>query len=281
MLFNKQGWRGKSAKRLLDEIEYITKNYPHVKIIDPIDDNFFVSRKRIEEFCKGLIERKINVNWRADCRFDYFSNYTAEFIKLMEKSGCVELDFGGETGSERLLKLIDKDVTPQQMLNAVENLKKWAPAIKPYASWMSGLPTETDEDLNETFNLMDEMTEVNPHTQHMGIFVFTPFPSPFTTQLDQQDIFPHSLEEWSKINMFQFTPPWHSKKYVRKLHAISAVTRYALYSEDRINERSMLFKIGFRMLNKMAKTRWRKRNFNYPIEMQLTNALARKSRGWI
>ena len=74
MLFNKCGWRGKSAGRLLDEIQFILEKYPHVKVIDPIDDNFFVNRKRIEDFCTGLIERKINVKWRADCRFDYLAN---------------------------------------------------------------------------------------------------------------------------------------------------------------------------------------------------------------
>ena len=43
---------------------------------------------------------------------------------------------------------------------------------------MSGLPGETDEDLNQTFDLMDKMSEINPKTQHYGIFVYTPFPQP-------------------------------------------------------------------------------------------------------
>jgi hypothetical protein len=41
---------------------------------------------------------------------------------LLEKSGCVELDFGGESGSDRLQRLICKDVTAEQMLQSVENL---------------------------------------------------------------------------------------------------------------------------------------------------------------
>ena len=53
--FNKNKWRGKSAKRVLDEVEYILKNFPYVKIIDPIDDNVFVDKKRVEEICHGLI----------------------------------------------------------------------------------------------------------------------------------------------------------------------------------------------------------------------------------
>ena len=176
-IFNKNRWRGKSAKRVLDEIEYILKTFPHIKIIDPIDDNVFVDEYRVKEMCQGLIDRKLGVQWRANCRFDYLANYDKSFLELLARSGCVELDFGGESGSDRLQQLICKDVTAEEMLQSVENLRRWAPSIEPYVSWMSGLPGETDEDLAETFDLMDRMREVNPKTQHYGIFVYTPFPS--------------------------------------------------------------------------------------------------------
>ena len=279
--FNKRGWRSKSAKRVLDEIEYILEKYPNVKIIDPIDDNFFVDRRRVEEICKELIERKINVTWRANCRFDYLCTYSREFISLMEKSGCTELDFGGETGSERLLTLICKEMVPAQMIKAVQNLKNWAPSIKPYVSWMSGLPTETDEDLKKTFDLMDRMSEANPNTQHFGVFVYTPFPSPLVELIGQQFKTPQSLEEWGDIEVFHFKPPWHSRKYVEKLHTISAVTRYAFYPGDRIRERSVPYRLGYGILNRVAKFRWKKRYFGFPLELKFTDAVARKSRGWL
>ncbi len=101
------------------------EKFPNVKIIDPIDDNFFVDTRRVEDICRGIIERGISVSWRANCRFDYMAQYGKEFIELMVKSGCVEVDFGGETGSDRLLRLICKDITTNQMTKAVENLKNW------------------------------------------------------------------------------------------------------------------------------------------------------------
>lgn len=280
-LFNKCGWRGKSAERVLDEIEYILEKYPNVKTIDPIDDNFFADRKRAENICRGLIQRKINVTWRANCRFDYLSSYSRDFINLMEKSGCTELDFGGETGSERLLTLIHKEITPTQMVQSVENLKNWAPTIKPYVSWMSGLPTETDEDLKLTFDLMDRMSDVNPNTQHFGIFVFTPFPSPLVESLGSQLKTPQSLEGWSDIDAFHFKPSWHSKKYVEKLHAVSAVTRYAFFPSERIREHNISFKIGYGFLNRTARFRWKSRYFGLPLELKLANTLAKKFRGWV
>jgi len=280
-LFNRQRWRCKTAGRVLDEIQYVLEKFPNVKIIDPIDDNFFVDRKRVEEICRGLAERKMDVSWRGNCRFDYFSDYSPEFISLLERSGCTELDFGGETGSQRLLALMDKEITPEQMMKSVENLKRWAPSIKPFVSWMSGLPTETEEDLEETFNLMDRMTEINPNTQHFGVFVFTPFPSPLAKRLAEQHTPPQSLEEWGNIDVFHFKPPWHTKRYVKKLDAISSVTRYAFQPEDRIRERSFAFRVGYGAVSRMAKFRWRRRYFDFPFEMNMVNALAKRFRGWL
>jgi radical SAM superfamily enzyme YgiQ (UPF0313 family) len=280
-VFNKNKWRAKSSERVLDEIEHILSRFPHVKCIDPIDDNFFVDKKRVEDICRGLIERQIAITWRANCRFDYMSRYDRSFISLLQESGCVELDFGAETGSDRLLSFIGKGVTPDQMIKTVDNLKKWAPSIEPYVSWMSGLPTETDEDLRLTFDLMDRMSETNEKTQHFGVFIYTPFPSPIVDLIGSEFTPPKSLEEWGKIDVFHFTPPWHTKKYVKKLETISAVTRYAFYPAARMKERGMPYRIAYRTMNKIAELRWKRRYFGMPIDLKVVDAFARRLRGYI
>ena len=279
--FNKNRWRGKSAKRVLDEIQYITTRYPHIQIIDPIDDNVFVDEYRVQQICQGLLERKIGVHWRANCRFDYLANYEKDFLELLAESGCVELDFGGESGSERIQQLICKDVTAEEMLQSVDNLRRYAPSIEPYVSWMSGLPGETDEDLAMTFDLMDRMREVNPKTQHYGIFVYTPFPSPVMECLPSDFAAPQTLEEWGNIHVFHFDPPWHTKAQVEKLHTISAVTRIAFYPDARIKERDLAFKFAYNIMNRVAKYRWKHRNFSFPIELKIADAVARRFKGFL
>ncbi len=280
-IFNKNRWRGKSAKRVLDEIEYIQKAYPHIKIIDPIDDNVFVDECRVKEMCQGLIDRKLSIQWRANCRFDYLANYDKNFLELLEKAGCVELDFGGESGSGRLQQLICKDVTADEMLQSVGNLRRWAPSIEPYVSWMSGLPGETDEDLAETFDLMDRLREENPKTQHFGIFVYTPFPSPVMKYLPQDYILPQTLEQWARVDVFQFSPPWHSKKRIEKLHTISSVARCTFYPQSRIKDRGLPFKFSYRLLNKVASYRWQHRYFGFPVELKIADAVAKKFKGFL
>lgn len=279
--FNKRKWRGKSAQRVLNEIEYILHKFPYVRIIDPIDDNFFVDQQRVKDICQGVISQNIKIKWRANCRLDYFSTYDRDFVSLLEKAGCMELDFGGESGSERLQEFVCKDVTAEQMLQSVSNLRKWAPSIEPYVSWLSGLPNETYEDMLKTFDLMDRLKEVNPLTQHYGIFMYTPFPSPMLESLGPEFRPPQSLEAWGNIEVFHFQPPWHSKAYVEKLRAISAVTRYAFYPQSRIDEHGLGFKLGYGIMNRIACYRWRHRYFGFPIELKLANGLVSRLRGFL
>jgi radical SAM superfamily enzyme YgiQ (UPF0313 family) len=280
-LFNKNRWRGKSAKRVLAEIEYIIHRFPHIQIIDPIDDNVFADEYRVNQICEGLIDRKLAVHWRANCRFDYLATYDKEFLQLLEQAGCVELDFGGESGSDRLQQLICKDVTSEEMLESVDHLRRWAPSIEPYVSWMSGLPGETDEDLAKTFDLMDRLCQVNPKTQHYGIFVYTPFPSPVMKHLPPEFNAPQTLEDWGNIHVFHFNPPWHSTAQVEKLHTISAVTRLAFYPESRIKERDLAYKFAYAIMNRIARYRWRHRNFSFPIELRVADAVARRFKGFL
>lgn len=279
-MFNKQKWRGKSAQRVLDEIEYLMNRFPHVKIIDPIDDNFFVDKKRVEAICQGIIKRKLDVQWRGNCRFDYCSTYDKNFLALLEKAGCVELDFGGESGSSRLQEFIHKDVSAEQMLASVEALRIWSPSIEPYVSWMSGLPGETDADLAETFDLMDRMSVVNPKTQHYGIYVYTPFPSPVLPQLPSEFTMPKTLKEWSEISVFHFDPPWHNKRRLAKLHAISMVTRCAFYPQARIRQRGFAFRVAYGVMNKVARYRWKHRYFGFPVELRIVNSVERRLKGF-
>jgi radical SAM superfamily enzyme YgiQ (UPF0313 family) len=279
--FNKRRWRGKSAQRVLKEIEFILSKFPFVKIIDAIDDNFFVDEQRVKDICQGIISRKMNIKWRANCRFDYLSSYKQDFLYLLEKSGCMELDFGGESGSEKMQEFVCKDVTADQMLDSVRILKESAPSIEPYVSWLSGLPNECYEDMLKTFELMDRMKEANPLTQHYGIFMYTPFPSPMLESLEAKFRPPQSLEDWANIEVFHFLPPWHSKDYVEKLRAISAVTRYVFYPQSRIDEHGWGFKLAYGLINRIARYRWKHRYFAFPVELRLANSLANRLRGFL
>jgi anaerobic magnesium-protoporphyrin IX monomethyl ester cyclase len=279
--FNKRRWRGKSPERVIAEMQELLRRFPHVKIIDPVDDNFFVDRRRAEAVCTGLLDSGARVAWRANCRFDYLAKYDGAFVSLIEQAGCMELDFGGESGSERMQSLVCKDVSAEQILQSAAKLREFAPSIDPFVSWLSGLPGETYADMEQTFDLMDAMGRANPRTQHYGIFLYTPFPSPLLDTLPATFRPPQSLEAWGAIEVFHFEPPWHTKAYVERLRAISAVTRYAFYPRSRIDEHGPAFRAGYGVVSRAARYRWSHRYFRYPVELNLANAAVKRLRGFL
>jgi hypothetical protein len=68
---------------------------------------------------------------------------------------------------------------------------------------------------------------------------------------------------------------------VRRLQAISAVTRYAFYPKSRIDEHGPFFRSAYAALNRSARFRWRHRAFRFPVELDLANAAAQRLRGFL
>jgi anaerobic magnesium-protoporphyrin IX monomethyl ester cyclase len=279
--FNARRWRGKTPERVVDEMEYLLGRFPQVRILDPIDDNFFVDRGRVAEICELILSRGLRFAWRANCRFDYLARYDGEFLRLVERAGCIELDFGGESGSAAMQDFVCKDVSAEEILASVRKLARWAPSIDPFVSWLSGLPGEAYADMEKTFDLMDAMARENPRTQHYGIFLYTPFPSPLLDELPPSFAPPQTLEEWGGVEVFHFLPPWHAHAYVERLRTISAVTRYAFYPTSRIEEHGRAFRAAYGVMCGAARWRWRRRAFGFPVELRLANAAAQRLRGFL
>lgn len=147
-----RGYRYFSAENVVEEIEKLVANYG-AKAIYFREDNFTLNRQRLEKFCDLMIERKIPVHWVCESRVDAIQDE-----KLMEKvflSGCRGFYVGVESGSQRVLDLMKKDVTVDQ-IRVFFKLCRNA-GIRTYATFCMGIPGETDDDRAETERLIEEI----------------------------------------------------------------------------------------------------------------------------
>ena len=144
-------FRAHSAKRVVDEIESLVKDYG-IKDIQIFDDTFTCIQKRTEEICNEIIERNLDVGWNCMTRAD---NVDLELLKLMKKAGCYEVGFGIESGSERILKFIGKGLTKEQIREGVKEAKKAGLDVRGF--FMIGFPTETKEEILETIEFAKEL----------------------------------------------------------------------------------------------------------------------------
>ncbi len=146
-------WRARSAKNIVDEIEWQV-NKLGVKEISISDDNFTLDRKRVEEVCDIIIKRKIKVKIQLmnGIRADKVDK---ELLKKMKKAGTWLIAVAPETGNEETLLKIKKGMS----LECSKNVVKWCKELRisTYAFYMVGFPWETEKHINKTIDFAEKL----------------------------------------------------------------------------------------------------------------------------
>ena len=163
-------WRGTSFRfnsvdRVIHEIKQLINDYG-VKAFFFIEDNLFVNKKRLSDICHRIIEEKLNIIWGGNARAD---NIDREILEKAKKSGCRQITFGFESGSQRILDVLKKGTTVEQNKKAIALCKELGLMVN--GTYMIGNPTETIEDIEATRRFIEE----NP-IDRAGICITTPCP---------------------------------------------------------------------------------------------------------
>ncbi len=110
---NRVRWRKPEA--VIDEIQYCVEKY-NIKIFRFSDDNMISNKKWTKRFCE--LVKPLGVVWRMSVRVDEADYKT---LCILREAGCVELGFGIESFDPKVLKMLNKGITQEQSLKAVNN----------------------------------------------------------------------------------------------------------------------------------------------------------------
>ena len=157
-----------STDRIIAEIEYLIKKFG-AKGIYFREDNFTLNLKRTEEFCEKLLKKNIRIHWACETRVD---NLSEKLIELMSTAGCKAFYLGVESGSQKILDNIKKQITVEQIENAIDWCKKYN--VRTYCSLITGFPGETYKDYLITKRLM---SKTKPYLYSLNVFVGIPYSS--------------------------------------------------------------------------------------------------------
>lgn len=156
-IISKRKFRARSVANVVEEVEYILNNFKHIKIIQFADDTFAQSIRRAKEFCYEIIRRGIKVEFWTSARFKPTDQ---ELFELMGKAGFTNIGFGLETGSEKLLKSIHKNINQDDVKEVFHQLKNTKLNVGTFL--LVGFPGETKETINETIGLLKELKRIIP-----------------------------------------------------------------------------------------------------------------------
>lgn len=154
-----------SADRIIEEVEYLVEDFG-AKGIYFREDNFTLNLKRTEEFCEKLLKKNIRIHWACETRVD---NLSEKLIGLMSSAGCKAFYLGVESGSQKILDSINKQITVEHIENVITWCKK--NDIRTYCSLITGLPGETYKDYLVTKKLMEKL---KPYAYAFNVFVGIP-----------------------------------------------------------------------------------------------------------
>lgn len=159
-------WRCHSVDYIIREIKKLKERYG-INFISFEDDNFALGKKRIVEFCKKIVDEKIDINWGCSLRANVLDR---EALRWMEKAGCWNIYIGIESGSQRILKYINKRIRLKEVESAVKLIKEYK--INVYGSFIIGFPTETKEEIDSTIRFALSLP-----LDGISLFLFTPYPN--------------------------------------------------------------------------------------------------------
>jgi len=149
--------REKSEDSIIRELTEIQTEFPSVTSIRVLDDLFLKTNATVQKAIN--VFSNFNFQWRSMAHVMTFQNVDEGIMKSLKESGCHELFIGIESGSPRILGMIKKTKNVDVILNNLTKVLKAGINIKGY--FIYGFPEETQEDMEMTFNLANELKRLS------------------------------------------------------------------------------------------------------------------------
>ncbi|MBW2251993.1 MAG: B12-binding domain-containing radical SAM protein [Deltaproteobacteria bacterium] len=129
------------------------------------DDTFTISKKRVIEICRKILEKKLKIVWVAISRVNYVND---EIIYWMKKAGCIQISYGVESGCEKIRNSLNKNISTDQIKKAFSVTLKYGILARAY--FIYGCPEESLESIRETIDLIREIKPLSTIFYILDIF---------------------------------------------------------------------------------------------------------------
>ncbi len=171
--------RYRDPVRVVDEMEDLSTLDFHQ--INLADDLFTANADHCLAVCNEILNRGLRVKWTSFARVDTVSR---QMLDKMRQAGCTTVSFGVESGSPEMLRRIKKGITLEQVVHAMQLCRDCG--IDPHASFILGLPGETETTLRQTLAFGERLKAMG--VSH-GFHILAPFPgTDVRERVDEYDL---------------------------------------------------------------------------------------------
>lgn len=194
-------WVPLPAATVVDHIEHVNRLYG-ANYIYIIDDDSFPRLKHVESIIDEIGRRNLPVKLGfRGARINEIKNMSDEFLSKLASSGTDIIHIGAESGSDRILALLNKNCTADDIIYCNRKLARH-PEIKAAYNFIMGTPSETLEELKATRDLMLQLVQDHPNCIIFQPNTFRPLPGTALYEVAQREwgyTMPSTLQAWANI----------------------------------------------------------------------------------
>jgi radical SAM superfamily enzyme YgiQ (UPF0313 family) len=146
------------------------------------DDTFTLDSDLVIDICRRIVESGLDIRWQAISRVNAVNE---RMLRWMRKAGCVQISYGVESGSDRIRRLLCKDIGPRQIRRAFS--LTIANGILARAYFIYGAPTESWATVEQTLELIRTIRPLSAVFYIMTLFPGTALYDDFKKRTGMDD----------------------------------------------------------------------------------------------
>ena len=210
-----------SAFHVIDDIEKVIVKH-NIRYVNFYEPTFISNKMRAMDICNEIDRRKLKFEWRGSSRANVISKLPNEICRKLREAGCQKLSFGFESGSENVLRRINKRSNCWEALESVRKCESYGILVEAYLIF--ALPFETLRDIVDTIKFAIEIRKIAPLSD-IWAGKYNPLPG---TTVYKECIEKYglkkveSLEEWGNPSSYAGRP-WVSR--LQKIFLKVAITQ--------------------------------------------------------
>jgi anaerobic magnesium-protoporphyrin IX monomethyl ester cyclase len=247
-------WVPLDAIEIANHVQYLAEEYD-ADYIYFIDDDSFPKLSHVEGVIDEISRRNLGVKLGfRGARINEIKKMSDEFLDKLVAAGTDIMHIGAESGSDRILKMLRKNSTAQEVIECNQKLARH-PEITAAYNFMMGIPTETLEDLHKTRDLMLQIIEDHPNCIIFPPNKFRPLPG--TELYDYaKDVWdykmPDTLDEWAAIEVEgEISPEWYPENFGKFCDLLLITSYFADNKISRLVKGTSLFYRFMKLGNKL------------------------------
>ncbi len=272
-VIHRRVWRAMQPETVVDHFRRLIRDYG-ISGFNFTDDNLFINMKHAHRVMEAIVQADLKIRiGKLHIRIDAIQKMDQEFLQLLVRAGVERLTIGVESGNQRILDLIRKDLRVEQVLEVSGKLKPYE--IVPVYLFMMGLPTETPQELDQSIRLAQRILRENPRASK-SFNIYMPYPGTELYSLVLQLGFkpPQRLEEWSHLN-YRYVPgesPWIVPETKKLISGLDFPLMFL--GKGHFYKKTHPVVVGLaKLYNRIAQYRIDHLDARFPVETKLMKAL--------